>query len=69
MEFIKTLIKNRRLVFQLGKNDFKNKFASTSLGAIWGFIQPFIFIKYEIVIFCLMILIIHMHILTIKEKP
>lgn len=51
MEFIKTLIKNRRLVFQLGKNDFKNKFASTSLGAIWGFVQPFIFMLTYVMVF------------------
>ena len=43
IEFIKTVIQNRKLVFQLGKNDFKNRFASTSLGSIWGFLQPFIF--------------------------
>lgn len=50
MEFFKDIIKNRRLVVQLGKNDFKNRFASTSLGAIWGFLQPFVFmITYAIV--------------------
>lgn len=51
MEFIKTLIKNRRLAFQLGKNDFKNRFASTSFGAIWGFIQPFIFMMTYVIVF------------------
>ena len=50
MEFIKTLIKNRKLIFQLGKNDFKNRFAGTSLGSIWGFVSPFVFmITYVIV--------------------
>ena len=50
MEFIKTTIKNKGLIWQLGKNDFKNRFASTSLGTIWGFLQPFIFmITYAIV--------------------
>lgn len=43
MEFIKQVIKNRKLIIRLGKNDFKNRFASTSLGSIWGFLQPFIF--------------------------
>lgn len=51
MEFIKTLVKNKRLVFQLGKNDFKNRFAGTSFGAIWGFIQPFIFMMTYVVVF------------------
>lgn len=50
MEFIKAVIKNKKLIWQLGKNDFKNRFANTSLGAIWGFLQPFVFmITYAIV--------------------
>lgn len=51
MEFIMTLIKNKRLVFQLGKNDFKNRFAGTSLGAIWGFVAPFIFMLTYVIVF------------------
>lgn len=51
MEFIKTLIKNRKLAMQLGKNDFKNRFANTSLGTIWGFIQPFIFMMTYVIVF------------------
>ena len=50
MEFIKSIIKNKKLIWQLGKNDFKNRFANTSLGAIWGFLQPFVFmVTYAIV--------------------
>ena len=51
MEFIKTLIKNRKLVWQLGKNDFRNRFASTSLGSIWGFLQPFVFMFTYVIVF------------------
>ncbi len=51
MEFIKTVIKNRRLIFQLGKNDFRNRFANTSLGSIWGFLQPFIFMIMYVIVF------------------
>lgn len=51
MEFIKTLIKNRKLIWQLGKNDFKNRFASTSLGALWGFLQPFVFMAMYVIVF------------------
>ena len=51
MDLIKTIIKNRKLAFQLGKNDFKNRFASTSLGAIWGFLQPFVFMMMYVIIF------------------
>lgn len=51
MEFIKTMIKNIKLIFQLGKNDFKNRFANTSLGSIWGFLQPFIFMIMYVIVF------------------
>jgi len=51
MEFIKTLISNKRLVIQLGKNDFKNKFANTSLGALWGFLAPFVFMMTYVIVF------------------
>lgn len=51
MNFISENIKNRKLIFQLGRNEFKNKFANTSLGAIWGFVQPFIFIITYVIVF------------------
>ena len=43
MGLFRQLYENRKLIFQMGKNDFKNKYASTSLGAVWGFIQPLVF--------------------------
>lgn len=51
MEFIKILIKNKKLAFSLGKNDFKNRFANTSLGSIWGFLQPFVFMITYVIVF------------------
>lgn len=51
MDFIKTLWKNKKLAMQLGKNDFRNRFASTSLGTIWGFLQPFIFMMTYVIVF------------------
>ena len=51
MEFIKSIIKNKKLIWQLGKNDFKNRFASTSLGSIWGFLQPFVFMLTYAIVF------------------
>lgn len=51
MEFIKDVIQNRKLILKLGKNDFKNRFASTSLGSIWGFLQPFVFMMMYVVVF------------------
>lgn len=51
MEFIKSIIKNKKLIWQLGKNDFKNRFANTSLGTIWGFLQPFVFMLTYAIVF------------------
>ena len=51
MNFFKTVFKNRKLFLQLGKNDFKNRFANTSLGAIWGFMQPFVFMMTYVIVF------------------
>ena len=39
------------MVWQLGKSDFKNRFASTSLGTIWGFLQPFVFMITYVIVF------------------
>ena len=51
MEFIKTLWKNKTIAWKLGKSDFKNRFASTSLGSIWGFLQPFVFMLTYAIVF------------------
>ena len=51
MEFLKILYKNRKLAAQLGKNDFRNRFANTSLGSIWGFAQPFVFMLTYVIVF------------------
>ena len=36
------VLKNRKLVMQLAKNDFKTKYAGSYLGIIWAFVQPVI---------------------------
>ena len=51
MDFFKTLYKNRKLAIQLGKNDFRNRFANTSLGTLWGFAQPFVFMLTYVIVF------------------
>ena len=51
MEFIKTAIQNRKVIWGIGKNDFKNRFANTSLGSIWGFLQPFVFMMMYVIVF------------------
>lgn len=51
MNFFKSLYKNKKIILKLGKNDFRNRFASTSLGAIWGFLQPFVFMMTYVIVF------------------
>lgn len=38
--FLKEIFKNRHLILNLAKNDFKTKYVSSYLGIVWGFIQP-----------------------------
>ena len=40
--FIKLAFSNRKLIGNLAKNDFKQRYVSSYLGVIWGFIQPLI---------------------------
>ena len=51
MLFLKRLFKIRKIVFELGKSDFKNRFAGTALGLIWGFITPFMFMLMYVIVF------------------
>ena len=51
MDFLKILFKNRKIAIQLGKNDFRNRFAGTSLGTLWGFAQPFVFMLTYVIVF------------------
>lgn len=36
------VIQNRKLIFNLAKNDFKTQFAGSYLGIIWAFVQPIV---------------------------
>lgn len=42
MDIPRELVMNRKLLWSLGKNDFKQKFAGSYLGVIWAFVQPVI---------------------------
>ena len=39
---LKDIIANKKLIAKLAKNDFKQKFAGSTLGVIWAFVQPVI---------------------------
>ncbi len=40
MSFLKNLFEERKVIWQLAKNDCKARFASASLGVVWAFLQP-----------------------------
>lgn len=42
IEYIMQIFKSKRLIVELSKNDFKNKYASSYLGITWGFVQPLV---------------------------
>lgn len=37
---LREMVKNYKMIFTLGKNDFKTRFAGSYLGIVWAFIQP-----------------------------
>ena len=40
MGLIKELYRNKALIWNLSKNDFKTKYAGSYLGIFWAFVQP-----------------------------
>lgn len=42
MNLPREIIDNRKLIWNLSKNDFKTKYAGSYLGIIWAFIQPIV---------------------------
>ena len=38
--FVRDLFKSRRLIWELTKKDFKNRYLGTYLGLVWAFVQP-----------------------------
>jgi teichoic acid transport system permease protein len=48
---IKSILTNRKLIQKLAKNDFKQKFAGSTLGVIWAFVQPVITILVYWIVF------------------
>ena len=42
LEILLDVFKNKKLVFNLAKNDFKQKFSGSYLGIVWAFVQPIV---------------------------
>ncbi len=51
MNRLKEIIKSRKMIFRLAKNDFKSKFAGSYLGAVWAFAQPIVLVSIYWIIF------------------
>ena len=51
MNIFRELWKNKDLVWKLGKNDFKTKYAGSYFGILWAFVQPMVTILIYIFIF------------------
>ena len=51
MNIFRELWKNKDLVWKLGKNDFKTKYAGFYFGILWAFVQPMVTILIYIFIF------------------
>lgn len=41
-KLVRTIFQSHQLIFNLAKNDFKAKYASSFLGIVWAFVQPLI---------------------------
>ena len=50
-EFIREIIKNRKLVWELAKSDFKKRFAGSYFGVVWMFVQPVVTVLIYFMIF------------------
>lgn len=44
MNFFSSILSNRKILFNLIKGDFKNRYLGSHLGIIWAFIQPLVMI-------------------------
>lgn len=51
LKWIKDIISNRRLVFELSRSDFKMRYAGSNLGAVWAFVQPVVTVMIYVFVF------------------
>lgn len=45
------LYQNRRLIWKLAKNDFKNRYAGSYMGAVWAMVQPVVTVVMYYIVF------------------
>lgn len=51
LKWIRDIIANRRLIFELSKSDFKMRYAGSNLGTIWAFVQPIVTVMIYVFVF------------------
>lgn len=51
LEWIREIIKNRNLIWELGKADFKKRFVGSYFGIVWMFVQPVVTVLIYFMIF------------------
>ena len=49
--WIRDILKNGNLIFELAITDFRTRYASSYLGAIWAFVQPIVVISIYVLVF------------------
>jgi len=42
--FLKALYRNRKIIHQMARDDFRNQFLGSFLGVFWAFVQPLVFV-------------------------
>ncbi len=51
MNLLKEIINNRSLLLKLAKNDFKTKYAGSTFGIFWAFVQPVVTVAIYVFVF------------------
>ena len=51
LSWLRDIISNRRLIFELSKSDFKMRYAGSNLGVVWAFVQPIVTVIIYVFVF------------------
>ncbi len=51
LSLIKEIVKKRKMIFDLGKADFRKRFVGSYFGIVWMFVQPIVTVLIYFMIF------------------
>ena len=57
MKILREWIDNKKLIFELAKNDFSMRFAGSFFGVVWAFVQPVVTVLLYVFVFQSIILL------------